>query len=83
MKTEGIQRVVLMPFMLVAGDHAHNDMASDNPDSWKSINVMTYESMLRTFSPEGLWPQDHQWGMHDYTHEGAQGCTDRDRKSVV
>ena len=38
-------------------------------------NVMTYESMLRTFSPEGLWPQDHQWGMHDYTREGAQGCT--------
>ena len=38
-------------------------------------NVMTYESMLRTFSPEGIWPQDHQWGMHDYTREGAQGCT--------
>lgn len=38
-------------------------------------NVMTYESMLRTFSPEGIWPQDHEWGMHDYTREGAQGCT--------
>lgn len=38
-------------------------------------NVLTYESMLRTFSPEGLWPQDHQWGMHDYTREGAQGAT--------
>ena len=38
-------------------------------------NVMTYESMLRTFSPEGIWPQDNQWGMHDYTREGAQGCT--------
>lgn len=37
MKTDGVRRVVLMPFMLVAGDHAHNDMASDNPDSWKSI----------------------------------------------
>ena len=31
--------------------------------------------MLRTFSPEGLWPQDNQWGMHDYTREGAQGAT--------
>lgn len=38
-------------------------------------NVMTYESMLRTFSSEGIWPQDNQWGMHDYTREGAQGCT--------
>lgn len=26
-----------MPFMLVAGDHATNDMASDDEDSWKSI----------------------------------------------
>lgn len=38
-------------------------------------NVLTYESMLRTFSPEGIWPQGDQWGMHDYTREGAQGCT--------
>lgn len=38
-------------------------------------NVLTYESMLRTFSPEGLWPQGDQWGMHDYTREGAQGAT--------
>ena len=37
-------------------------------------NVMTYESMLRTFSPEGIWPQGDQWGMHDYTREGAQGA---------
>lgn len=27
----------LMPLMLVAGDHAHNDMAGEKPDSWKSI----------------------------------------------
>ena len=25
-----------MPLMLVAGDHAINDMASDDEDSWKS-----------------------------------------------
>ncbi len=25
-----------MPLMLVAGDHAVNDMASDGPESWKS-----------------------------------------------
>ena len=29
------RRAVLAPFMIVAGDHAKNDMAGDNPDSWK------------------------------------------------
>lgn len=32
-----IDKVNLKPFMLVAGDHATNDMASDDNDSWKSI----------------------------------------------
>lgn len=27
-------RIYLTPFMIVAGDHAHNDMAGDSPDSW-------------------------------------------------
>lgn len=30
------KKVVLAPFMIVAGDHAKNDMASDEPDSWYS-----------------------------------------------
>lgn len=32
----GIDRVLLCPFMVVAGDHARNDMAGEEPDSWKS-----------------------------------------------
>ena len=32
-----VKRVYLMPFMSVAGDHAKNDMAGDESDSWKSI----------------------------------------------
>ena len=32
-----IQKAYLMPFMSVAGDHAKNDMAGDEDDSWKSI----------------------------------------------
>jgi len=32
-----INKVKLKPFMLVAGDHAKNDMASKDDDSWKSI----------------------------------------------
>ena len=31
------ERVVLEPLMIVAGDHANNDMAGDEEDSWKSI----------------------------------------------
>ena len=31
------KRVVLRPLMIVAGDHANNDMAGDEEDSWKSI----------------------------------------------
>ncbi len=34
---KGIQKAYLMPFMSVAGDHASNDMAGDEPDSWKSV----------------------------------------------
>ncbi|MBQ7707985.1 MAG: sirohydrochlorin cobaltochelatase [Lachnospiraceae bacterium] len=30
------ERVVLEPLMVVAGDHANNDMAGDDEDSWKS-----------------------------------------------
>ena len=29
-------QVVLAPFMIVAGDHAKNDMAGDDPQSWYS-----------------------------------------------
>ena len=32
-----IKKAYLLPFMSVAGDHAKNDMASDEEDSWKSI----------------------------------------------
>ena len=31
------KRVVLRPLMIVAGDHANNDMAGDDADSWKSV----------------------------------------------
>ena len=31
------KKVILEPLMVVAGDHANNDMAGDEEDSWKSI----------------------------------------------
>ena len=35
-KDAGFKKVVLRPLMVVAGDHANNDMAGDDDDSWKS-----------------------------------------------
>lgn len=36
-KCKDISKIYLMPFMIVAGDHAQNDLAGEEPDSWKSI----------------------------------------------
>lgn len=37
LKKAGIKHVILMPMMMVAGDHANNDMAGADADSHKSI----------------------------------------------
>ena len=36
-KAAGYKNVILRPLMVVAGDHANNDMAGDEEDSWKSM----------------------------------------------
>ena len=46
------QEVVLVPMMLVAGDHAQNDMAGDEEDSWKS--VLTRHGYTVTLQMQGL-----------------------------
>lgn len=38
-KDSGAKKVVLLPLMIVAGDHANNDMAGDEEDSWKTAFV--------------------------------------------
>lgn len=37
LKAKGIKKVTLIPMMMVAGDHANNDMAGAEPDSHKSV----------------------------------------------
>ncbi|MEF9917987.1 MAG: sirohydrochlorin cobaltochelatase [Eubacterium sp.] len=37
LKEKGYHKLYLAPFMIVAGDHAINDMASDEADSWKTL----------------------------------------------
>ena len=36
-KKAGYKNVIMRPLMVVAGDHANNDMAGDDDDSWVSI----------------------------------------------
>ena len=36
-KAAGYTKVVLRPLMVVAGDHANNDMAGSEEDSWKTM----------------------------------------------
>ncbi len=35
----GYTKVILRPLMVVAGDHANNDMAGDDEDSWKNVFI--------------------------------------------
>lgn len=37
LKEQKAKKILLMPFMIVAGDHAKNDMAGEEADSWKSM----------------------------------------------
>ena len=46
-KEAGFKKVILRPLMVVAGDHANNDMAGDEEDSWKRqfINAGAFDSV--------------------------------------
>jgi sirohydrochlorin cobaltochelatase len=48
-KKAGYTKVILRPLMVVAGDHANNDMAGSDEDSWKSTfekNGFTVETQI-------------------------------------
>lgn len=51
------RRVHLVPLMLVAGDHALNDMAGAEPESWKSRLEAAGFSVRATLRGLGLLPQ--------------------------
>ena len=52
LKKRGLKRVTLAPAMLVAGDHAHNDIAGDEDDSWRVM--LTKEKLAVTSKLVGL-----------------------------
>ena len=56
-----VKEVRLAPLMLVAGDHALNDMAGDGPDSWQTL--LEQDGYAVTASLEGLgrWEEVQAW----------------------
>ena len=58
-KEAGYKKVVLRPLMVVAGDHANNDMAGDEEDSWKSMFTAdgSFESVGTQIAGLGRIPQ--------------------------
>lgn len=52
LKQKALRKFVLMPFMLVAGEHAHQDMAGEGNDSWQSVLLL-----------EGYEVQSHLTGL--------------------
>ena len=55
----GCKEIDLVPFMLVAGDHAVNDMAGDDPDSWKSILSSEDFKVRCVLEGIGSWNEIH------------------------
>lgn len=53
-KDAGYKKVILRPLMLVAGDHANNDMAGDDEDSWKTLFLASGEFESIDTQIEGL-----------------------------
>lgn len=52
LKESGYEKITMMPAMLVAGDHAHNDMAGDEGDSW--LNLFKSEGFDVEYIMKGL-----------------------------
>lgn len=61
-KDAGYKKVVLRPLMVVAGDHAENDMAGAEEDSWKSMFEASgaFESVDTQITGLGSLPEVQQ-----------------------
>jgi sirohydrochlorin cobaltochelatase len=56
LRKDKVQKVLLKPFLTVAGDHAQNDMAGPEADSWKSL--LTKEGFEVSIVMQGLGEMD-------------------------
>ena len=59
------KKVVLLPLMIVAGDHANNDMAGDEEDSWKTAFL---NAVMKWSGFEGPWSVRWRAGTDCGTH---------------
>ena len=59
-KDKGYTRVVLRDMMVVCGDHANNDMAGDEEDSWKSILTAAGYEVVPVLEGLGQVPEIQQ-----------------------
>lgn len=67
-------KVTLAPLMLVAGDHAQNDMAGTDEDSWKSLlqkNGFNVEVVLRGLGEYELVRAQYEQHVRDALEQGA------------
>ena len=69
-KKKDYNKIILSPFMIVAGDHAYNDMIGEDEDSWKS-----------QFEQEGYETEIYIKGMGEY-EEIAKIFEEHIRKAV-
>lgn len=71
------KKVWLMPFMIVAGDHAKNDMAGEEEDSWKSMLMKNGYEVHAVLNGLGSIPKiqtlfiEHTANSHDNIKEGT------------
>ena len=59
-EASGAACVHLAPFMIVAGDHAKNDLAGDEPDSWKCMLKARGYATKATLRGLGEYPAVHE-----------------------
>lgn len=78
LKENKIKEVTLMPYMLVAGDHASNDMAGDEEDSWK--NILKKEGFIVNIYLHGL---GENTAYQDIYVQRVQDCIDGNPLGVV
>ncbi|MDR2633409.1 MAG: sirohydrochlorin cobaltochelatase [Treponema sp.] len=57
LREAGLEKLTLLPLMIVAGDHANNDMAGDEEDSWKSILTAEGFSVQTVLRGLGEYPE--------------------------
>lgn len=66
-KQKGLRHIILAPLMLVAGDHAKNDLAGDDESSWKSILESSGFSVSTVLKGLGEIPAIQELYLHHLT----------------